>query len=238
MTTLKLPEPELHEVRLDLYERTVLGRGQTAESQSGRLELGLPILKPLNAETVDEDTRPFLQARPNSRFHLLTITTSFRHDKDFPFESAWVDITLQCPALGATEQPVAWSMRPHCEADAVPVTREITLNPTLQLSAVGITVNASAGSIKNEIEIKRSDVSLEALNEGTDHPRWAFYNTDSRQIRGIHTLCLVIDLPANTQGTASIGMGATIRMRHMKIFRFSAALAETPQIGTVKIGPA
>jgi phosphoribosyl-dephospho-CoA transferase len=129
-------------------------------------------------------------------------------------------------------------MRPRSEADAVPVTREITLTPTLQLSAVGVTFNASGGSKKDTKVIKRSDVSIEALNEGTDHPRWAFYKTDSRQIRGIHTLCLVIDLPANTQGTASIGMSATIGMRHMNIFRFTAALAEIPQIATVNINPA
>ena len=96
MTTLELPEPELHE-----YASTRTsgprgkGKGKTAESQTGRLALGLPILKPLDTETFDEDTRPILQARPNSRFHLLTTTVRFRPNKDLPFKSAWVDITLR-----------------------------------------------------------------------------------------------------------------------------------------------
>lgn len=238
MTTLELPEPELHEIPLDPYERTVRGKDKTAESQTGRLALGLPILKPLDTETVDEDTWPFLRARPNSRFHLLITTVSFRPDNDRPFKSAWVDITLRCPAPHPSEQPVAWSMRPHSVADDIPVTRKITLNPSLKLSAAGITFDASAGSRDTEITTKRRDVSLEALNEGTGHPRWAFYSTDSGQIRGIHTLCLVIDLPANEQGTASIGMGATIRMPKIGIFRFTATLPEAPQMATVNITPA
>jgi hypothetical protein len=240
MTTLELPEPELQEIRLDPYERIVRGAGktETLESQTGRLALGLPILQPLNTETVDEDTRPFLQARPNSRFYLLTTTVSFRPDKDLPFKSAWVDITLRCPAPDATEQPVAWSMDPHSVADAISVSRKIALSPSLKVSAPGITLESAGPSMEEEITFDRHDVSLEALNEGTGHPRWDFYSTNSGQIRGVHTLCLVIDLPANKQGTASIEMGATIRMRHMKIFRFTAALPETPQIATVNINPA
>ena len=237
MTTLELPEPELHEIRLDPYKRTVRGAGETAEPQTGRLALGLPILQPLNTETVDEDTRPFLQARPNSRFHLLTTTVSFRPDKDLPFESAWVDITLRCPAPDATEQPIAWSMRPLSVADDIQVSRKIALSPSLKLSAPGVTLDMSPGQTEKDVTFNRRDVSLEALNEGTWHPRWAFYSTNSGQIRSVHKLYLVIDLPGNKQGTASIGIGATIRMRHMKIFHFTAALTETPQIAIVNINP-
>jgi hypothetical protein len=238
MTDLELPEPEMHAVRLDPYKRTVLGANETVESQIGRLVVGEPILIPLNAQTVDADTMPFLQARPDSRFHHLSLTVTFTPDDDLPLKSAWVNTSLTCGEPATAAEPIAWSMLPHSVADVVPVTRKVTLSPSLKLSVPGVTIDASTGlTTERQETFDRRDVSIEALYEATSHPQWSFYSTNSGQIRGIHTLCLVIDIPAAAHGTASIEMGATVRMHRMKVFRFTAALAETPGIKRIEIRP-
>lgn len=66
MTKLDLPEPELHEIRLDPYRRTVPGADEQQSRRQGGWSTVPRIRKPLNAEAVDENTRPFLQARFNS----------------------------------------------------------------------------------------------------------------------------------------------------------------------------
>jgi hypothetical protein len=238
MTILELPEPELRTIRLDPYERATRGAGDTVAPQTGRLALGLPILQPLNAETVDEDTKPFLQARTGSRFHLLTIITSFTSDLDRPFVSAWVDIKLRSRDPNAPGQPIAWSMKPDSASEAVSVSRKVTLSRSLKLGIPGVPLKASVGGGSEQQEtFIRHDVSMEALNEGRSDPRWAFYTTNSGQIHGKHTLCLVIDIPAGVHGTASIEMSATIRIPRMKIFKFSAALTEVEGMDTVQIPP-
>lgn len=238
MTALELPEPELHAIRLDRYERTVLGKSEVVESQIGRLALGMPILTHLNTKTVNAHAMPFLQARPGSRFHLLSLTASFTHNDDLPFKTAWVNVTLRCLAPDDAEHPVAWDMLPQTVTDEVSVSRMITLDSNLKFSFPAEIPGASATWAKqHQMTFKRQDVSLEALKEATSHPCWYFYTTNSAPIRGIHRLCLVIDIPATAHGTASIEIGATITMHHMKVFRFAAALDGTPELKTVQIKP-
>ncbi|MEU0561093.1 hypothetical protein [Dactylosporangium sp. NPDC006015] len=237
MTIVELPEAPLHAVRLDPHERPVLGPGDPPAPRTGRLAVGLPVVLPLTVDTVDEQTRPFLRARTGSTFHLLTITTSFTHDDGEPFESAWVDISLRRDGGAAGEPPVAWSMRPRTAAEPVPVSRKVTLSPTLKLGVPGANLEAGAGGgTERQVTYTRQDVTLEALNEGTSDPRWVFYRTDALQIRGVHTLCLVADIAAGARGTASIQIGATIRSRRLKVFRYTAAVTDVPAAASVAFG--
>lgn len=233
MTTVQLPEPELHRVRLDPYERTVLGADKPGTPRTGRLAIGLPVVLPVTIDTVDEQTKPFLQGRPGSRFHLLMLTTSFTHEDREPFESAWVDVALR---RDGDPQPIAWSMRPRSASDPVSVSRKVSLSPSLKLELPGAKVEAGAGGLDVTTTGNRQDVTIEALNEGTSDPRWAFYRTDGVRIRGVHTLCLVVDLAADARGVASIQIGATIQTRRLGIFRYTAALTDVPGIATVSLG--
>lgn len=182
--------PDLLPVRLDPDPRRVLGRNDRQSPQEGRLSIGRPLLTALDTTVLDAQTAPFLRARPDSRFHLLTLTTSFHDNAEQPFRSAWVKVALRRADTQAAEQPVAWSMQPRTAQDEVSVSRKITLSPQLKpttpVAGLDISTRVTGG---RETTLKRNDVSLEALHEGTSTPSWNFESTDSRQIRGIHILC-------------------------------------------------
>jgi hypothetical protein len=240
MTVLELPEPELHAIRLDPDKRTTLAPGdKEAGPQKGRLSLSVPLLTPLDTKTVAADAMPFLKAHPRSAFHLLSLTASFTHIESDPFESAWVDIALRCPAPEAAVHPVAWSMIPRSIEEAVSVSRTVKLGSDLKFSHPVAGLGASFGAGKKEtVTFTLRDVRVEALKEGTRDPRWEFWPTTSGTIRGMQTLCLVIDLPADAHGTASVNIGATIRLHRIKkVFRFKSALSGIPEIRTVQIEP-
>jgi hypothetical protein len=241
VTTFQFPEPELRPVRLRLQTRSILGAGNGQPDlpvQEKRLYVGVPLLQPLNPGTLEEEAAPFLQARPGSRFHLLTINADFVHDEERPFVSAWVNVTLRCAAPDAAQQPVAWSMRPRNESEVVAVSRKVTVGPGLKLTVPGISAELSpAVSTETQETFSRHDVSLEALGEGGSDPRWNFYATASGPVRGTRVLSLVIDIPADAHGTASIDMGATIRARRLKVFRYAADLTDIPGTKVVQLTP-
>jgi hypothetical protein len=110
----------------------------------------------------------------------------------------------------------------------------VSVDASLKLSIPGVPVEAgpTAASERNKT-FDRAMIRVEALNEGTSTPRWVFYRTEATAIRGIHRLCMVIDIPASRPGLAKISMGATIRLRRMKIFRYDAAL--TPEFKLVEL---
>ncbi len=236
MTTLELPEPELFPVSLVPHRRVVLGGVSESQDQPGRLALGRPVLQPLTVETVDEDARAFLRCRTGSRFTLLTLTASFIHDEEKPFESAWVDVTIRCQDAPGVEQPVAWSMKPRLESDVTTILRKVSVNASLKLTIPGLPAETGPGASRERSETFESHmIKAEALNEGTSTPRWVFYPTEATEIRGIHRLCTVIDIPASVPGTAQISMGATIRLRRMKIFRYAAALTNVHEVAVVTL---
>jgi hypothetical protein len=241
VTTFEFPEPDLQPVRLRPQTRPVLGveSGQSGlRDEEKRLYVGLPLLRRLDPSTLGEDAKPFLLARPRSRFHLLTIYAHFVHDEQRPFVSGWVNVTLRCTAPDAREQPVAWSMRPQNESEVVAVSREVTVGPSLRLTIPSISAELNpAVSKKTQETFNRHDVSMEALGEGRSDPRWNLYATDSSPIRGTHALSLVIDIPANEHGSAFIDMGATIRERRLKVFRYAADLTEVPDTKVVHLAP-
>ena len=238
MTTIDLPEPDLIAVPLSPHRRDVLGPAGKVGEETGRLALGLPVLTPLTLETIDEEARAFLRSRSNSRFTMLTLTTSFASDEDNPFESAWVDVKISCPRSLGPAAPVAWSMRPRSEADVSTVVRKVSIDASLKLSMPGIPVEAGphAGREKNET-FNRQIIKVEALREGTSDPRWEFFPTETTEIRGVHRLCMIIDIPVTETGLAEVSLGATIRIRRMKIFRYSAALTDVPQVARVELPP-
>jgi hypothetical protein len=242
VTTFELPEPDWRPTWLRPQTRSVLGSrsGQpNLSDEERRLYVGVPLLRLLNPDTLGEEAEPFLLARPSSRFHLLTIHVDFVHDEERPFVSAWVNVTLHCPAPEAGGQPVAWSMRPQNASEVVAVSRKVTVGPGLKLSIPGIATELNPlFSTEKEETFSRHDVSMEALGEGRSDPRWNFYATASSPIRGPRALSLVIDIPASAHGTASIDIGATIRVRRLKVFRYSADLTGVPDTEVVQLAPA
>ena len=238
MTTIDLPDPDLVPVALRPHERVTLGNGEEAEAAYGRVALGVPTVQPLTQDRLDEDAQHFLASRSSSRFVLLTLTASFTFDESQPFETAWVDVRI-APAGEASETaPVAWSMRPVTEADPTGVVRTVTVDASLKLSFPGVPVEAGPSASRAQQEtFQRPWIKIEALGEGTSSPRWVFYRTDASDIRGMHRLCLVLDIPSAVTARAEVSVGATLRLRRFKVFRYTAALQNIPDVASVLLPP-
>jgi len=137
--------------------------------------------------------------------------------------------------VGAPE-PIARSMKPLSSADPVSVSRTVSFNGSLKLTVGPAEIGPDAGSEK-VISYARSAISVEALREGTARPQWRFYSTEVGQIRGVHHLFLIAQLGAATKGLADISIGATVQLRRLKIFRYSAALEDLPGVTQVALPP-
>lgn len=238
MTTIDLPDPDLVPVALRPHERVTLGTGLETEAAYDRVALGVPTVKPLTQDQLDEDAQHFLASRASSRFVLLTLTASFSFDQSRPFETAWVDVRVGTADSAPGTAPVAWSMRPVNEADPNDVVRTVTVDASLKLSFPGVPLEAGPSASRAQQEtFQRPWIKIEALGEGTSSPRWVFYRTDASDIRGMHRLCLVLDIPSDVTARAEVSVGATLRLRRFKVFRYTAALQDTPDVASVLLPP-
>lgn len=239
MTTFSLPEPELLTVGLDPDQRVTLGAGVVVDAEPQRVRLGRPFCRPADLDSVDADTRPFLIGRPDSAFSLVGFPVSFSHDEDNPLVSAWVDVTLRRQAPPDALEPVAWSLLPLSEADPVNVAKKATLDASLKFKSglLPVDIGPSFGH-ENDRSYTQRAVSVEALGEGTSAARWEFFATEVSPIRGTHRLMLIVETTSGSSGQAEISIGATIRIRRQKVFRFKAALDKLPEIAIVAVPPA
>jgi hypothetical protein len=241
MTTFDLPEPELLSVSLDPDQRVTLGFGVggVVGAEPERAWLGRPFCRPADLDSVDADARPFLTGRPESAFSLVGFPVSFSHDEDNPLVSAWVDVTLRRQAPPDAPGPVAWSMLPLSESDPVNIAKKATVDASLKFTSglLPVDIGPSAGHETDQSYTQRA-VSVEALGEGTSAARWEFFATEVSPIRGTHRLMLIVETASGSSGQAEISIGATIRIRRQKVFRFKAALEKVPEIAIVAVPPA
>jgi hypothetical protein len=234
LTTLDLPEPDLLSVRLDPEQRVTLGAGVAISAEPDRVCLGRPVCLPVDLDTVDTDTKLFLTGRPASVFSLLALTVSFAYEQDNPLESAWVDVALrgQAPA----DELTAWSMQPQSEADPVNVVKKATFDASLKLKSPLLPADIGPSvSREGDRSYTERAVSVEAEREGSNAPRWKFFATDVSPIRGTHRLQLIVETASGTSGWAEISIGATIRLRRKRLFRFRAALDNVPEVAVVAV---
>jgi len=238
MTTLEIPEPEMFTVALDLEKRTTLGPTDETRVHIDRVALGRPFCVTIDPATVDADAKSFLRARAESTFSLLALTTSFTPDEENPLESAWVDVTLRTNEPPRAPEPIAWAMKPLAASDPVAVSRTVSFNGSLKFTSelIPIDVGPETGMAR-ETSYERRAVSVEALREGTSRPRWTFFRTEVTQIRGIHRLFLIVETVAGSSGFAKISIGATVRLRRLKVFRYRAPLEHLPDVVQVALPP-
>jgi hypothetical protein len=236
MTTLDLPEPELLSVRLDPEQRETLGTAVVVNPEADRVSLGRPVCQPVAPDTVDADTKPFLTGRPDSVFSLLGLVVGFAYDEDNPLESAWVDVALRGQAPADAPEPVAWSMLPLSEANPVNVAKKATFDASLKFKGqpLPVDIGPSIGH-ENDWSYTQRAVSVEAFGEGTSAARWTFFATEISPIRGTHRLLLFVETASGSSGQAEISVGATIRLRRKKLFRFRAALDKVPEVAVIAI---
>jgi hypothetical protein len=201
----------LEPVRLAPDRRVTLGASKTAEPtyETDRISLGRPVCVPLDAASVDADTRVFLESRRDSTYWLLGITCSFRaHDQE-PMESAWLEVQLRDVEPDGVGDPTAWSMEPQSLHDPMEVSRVAKLDAVLKLKSdlVPVEVGPSVSKETGNAFTKRLPY-IEAHREGTARPAWIFTRTPVTEIRGVHRLRAVIELPASATGAGEVSVGA------------------------------
>lgn len=239
MTTLELDDPELRPVTLDLDQRRVLGASATGTLPiENRIALGRPVCRALDLATVDAEARDFLDGRPESSFWLLALSCSFLAIADEPIETAWLQVQLMATTPPGATDPIAWSMEPLALTDPVQVSRSARLDATLKLRSevMPIEVGPSLSRSSSETYVHRAPF-VEAHSEGTARPSWVFTRTEVTEVRGVHRLRAVVELPAGVTGKAEVSAGATLRLKALGVLPFRAQLKELPDSQSVQLGP-
>jgi hypothetical protein len=238
MTTFEFPDEDLVDVTLRPAQRTVLGGGDLVPDQPKRIALGKPIGRVFDPATADEDTKSFLAGRSGSTFTLLKVTVGFVHEDEEPIESAWVDLRFDGEVQRAEPVVTVWAMKPLSESDPITVTTKTTVDASLKLTGpFSISIGTEANREK-DVTYTQAAVKVEAVGEGTAMPRWRFSPTVTSPIRGTHRLLAVVETPTGVSATADISVGATLRLRKLKVFRYEAALQDLPDVAHYLVPPA
>jgi hypothetical protein len=238
VTELELTDPLLEPVLLGPARRVTLGPAADApEEQGDRISLGFPVSVPLDVKTVDESARIFLAGRSNSTFWLLALTCSFRAVDDEPIEKAWLEVRLETVHPPGSEAPTAWSMEPLRLSDPMQVSQVAKLDASLKLNSpvIPLELGPSAGREKTE-QFVESVPFVEAHREGTSRPSWIFSRTKITDVRGVHRLRTVVDLPAGATGRAEVSAGASLRLKRFGLIPYKAQLDQLPEHQTVRLG--
>jgi hypothetical protein len=239
VTTLELEEPALEPVALGLEERRLLGAASLAPDAVGdRISIGRPVCKALDLDTVDADARDFLGSRPSSSFWLLALTCSFLAANDEPIETAWLRIQLKPEAPAGAETPIAWSMEPLALTDLVQISRSAKLDATLKLKSEVVPIEVGpAVARETSQQYERRVPFVEAHQEGTPQPSWIFTRTAVTEVRGVHHLRTVVELPAGATGQAEVSAGATLKLKALGLIPYRAQLENLPEHQSVPLGP-
>jgi hypothetical protein len=240
VTMLELAEDQrLEPVRLAPDRRVTLGASETAEPtyENDRISLGRPDCVPLDMASVDADARVFLESRRDSTFWLLRISCSFRARDREPMESAWLEVQLRGVEPDGVANPTAWSMEPLSLHDPMEVSRVVKLDAALKLESdlIPVEVGPSTSRETSNAFVKRLPY-VEAHREGTARPAWIFTRTPVTEIRGVHRLRAVIELPASATAAGEVGVGATLRLKKFGLISYRANLEDAPERQLVRIG--
>ena len=237
-TTVRLDDPDLAAVTLELEDRRMLGGRSTApDDLQDRISLGRPACVPLDLAAVDPEAKIFLAGHPGSTFWLLGLTCSFREVDSEPMQEAWLQVTLRTTRPVGAAEPVAWSMQPLVLEDSVEVSRTAGLDASLKLTGEGIPVEAGPSMSRERTEKRTArEPYVLAHREGTARPSWIFKQTVSTAIRGVHRLRMVVELPAGAQAEAEVSAGATLRMKLLGLIPYRANLDELPSHRRISFG--
>lgn len=242
MTLIDLGEPpELIPLTLQIDRRELLETGSAPAGPPAlaeRIAIGRPLCAALDAAAVDADTGPFLAERKDSTFWLLGLTCSFVALEDAPIGRAWMEVRLE-PASPRErgEPPLAWSMEPLSLSDPVQIAKSAKLSASLELASelVPVEVGPSTELGRTSAYTQKAPY-VEAHREGTDRPTWIFTRTKVTEVRGVHRMRTVVELPAGTAARAAVSVGATLELKKFGLIPYKAELAELPEHQTINFG--
>jgi hypothetical protein len=197
-------------IELELDKRPTLGLDAAPPGAfTERVFLGRPEITDLGNDNLTAEQRQVLAQHPGYRFTRTSVSLTLVHDERNPFESVWLQITLQTfPTPGLA---VARSMDPSLMYDATEITRTSKIGASLKFAA-----EHSA-----EKRVGSRSVYLEALYEGGETPTWSFTRTE-QQIRGCYPLSMVVEADPSARVIGTAQLGATVRVYRYGIFSYLA----------------
>lgn len=239
MTEFTLEDTPLEPVTLMLDERVTLGAGAgrpAPDKQSDRISLGTLRCRALTADALDADSRAFLEQNPGSNYWLLDVLCSFRMVEEAPIERAWLEVALT-ELIGGTSDPTAWSMEPLSLSDPVKISQVVKLDGSLKLTSPVVPLDLGAGGDRTTTaEFEKKVPYVEAYREGTSRPSWWFTRTAVTEVRGVHRLRTVVELPAGAGARAVVSAGATLRLKFVGLLPYRTPLEDLPADGSLEFG--
>ncbi|MFF4160581.1 hypothetical protein [Streptomyces sp. NPDC001678] len=191
-------------------------------SLTGRISLGMPVIRPLTATQAaegDEDWVEFLESQAGQYdYFLLSLICSFRPSPDgTPFVDAGIGIRLEAPGQTADRQPIAWSISPKKRALPVtPSSPQLKLTAKLMLVEAGVEYTPEQGG--------REELFVVGMGERDSDPEWRFSATASTPLVGDESITLIVRAPAVVPAQAHITMAATVKQRRLGLIPYRAEL--------------
>jgi hypothetical protein len=189
---------------------------QLPRELTGRVVVGAPVplrLAPESAGGDAELARYIEQSASQWTYHLVGLTCTFVPSDDLPLAHAWLQVQLGANGGDA----VAHSMEPIRQTDL----RELSVTAKIVVPCV------LAPELGVSTTVKRENVCLEALYEGTSAPSWSFHATPRIPLRGLVRLRLVTRSPAGAATKGLVSVGATVR-EGLRPFSYEVELDDLP----------
>ncbi len=230
---IEAPETESHPIALvPQPERARRGpsRRPLPQPLENALEIGGPVSRRIEVGGADGDLRGFhADVAEGFTFHLVHLTATFTPLEEEPFTEALIQILLSNPDAS---QPgtIAWSLAPDRLEDVVQLSRQLSLNASLEITAIAPVAPGMEAGWSRGKTVDRKQAFLLGGNELRSNPKWQFKETDATRIEGMMRLMLVVKGPQGHDAEGTVKVSASVRRKRLGIFRYDAAVdpAEPP----------
>jgi len=213
-----------HSVDLLLEKRetkSVSPPGFASNVLEKRFSIGVPQILALTSEYLKDDPQAAasLSGDGSAAFDLVSLSCTFHLSKREPFDEAWVGVELQ--GKGDRQgTPIAWSMKPLHDLDAIDESGTVKLEAGLKLfSAVEPKLGIEFGD-----KGQRHEGFITAFGLQQTKPYWYFRKTSQRELEGSYRMALVIRRPKKMLVTGKISAKATVRKTAALVFTYAASI--------------
>jgi hypothetical protein len=152
-------------------------------------------------------------------------------------ERAWLEVALAPVQDGDTSAPTAWSMEPLTLSDPMQISSVVKLDGSLKLTSPVVPLDVGLGRSKQtRVAIEQQAPYVEAYREGTSNPSWWFSRTPVTEVRGVHRLRTVVEVPAGMGARAVVNAGATLRLKLVGLIPYRTPLNDPPEERSLVFG--
>jgi len=227
LTVVELPEPEPQSLVL-VPRSTAATKGSRPpklEPLEDRLAVGV-VAQAVKLGTGGlPDPKGLLQSDVEGfRFFLAQLTVTTLAASEEPFVEVQVDVRLD--GGDGSSEPIAWSMAPDRLEDKIQLSREISIDATLKLVALGAVEVGPGAGWKRGMSVEKKEPFLLAAHELTSRPLWKLRRTSATEIDGMTRLSLMVRAPEQSTPTGQVRLSARVERQRLGIFPYDAQLPD------------